>query len=394
MADIVIYSKQWCPYCNKAKALLRAKAMQYREIDITHDEAREQEMIERTRRRSVPQIFIDDEAIGGYDDLAQLNAEGTLDRLLGISEDVKPFKLFDVVIVGAGPAGMAAALYCSRKNLSTAVISLDIGGQMGTTYQIENYPGVTSVTGPDLVHQFEQQGESHAIHKFIGERVQGIQVRNRCKILSTASGKAFHGRTVILASGAFKRKLDIPGEAEFAGKGVVYCSTCDGPLFKNKRVAIVGGGNSALEAAIEMAGIASKVYLIARGEWSGETILQDKVATLGIETLRGYRPVRIAGNASVECLEVESQNDGGSKQLDVEGVFVEIGLSPNSDYALDLLETNGLGEIRVNRSMETGMRGVFAAGDVTDGPEKQVVIAAGEGARAALAVFDYLVHQA
>jgi alkyl hydroperoxide reductase subunit F len=391
---IEIYSKSWCPYCNKAKALLKAKGLDYTEIDTTHDEALEREMIERSNRQTVPQIFIDDESIGGYDDLARINATGELDRKLGIAVKVDLQEVFDVVIVGAGPAGLSAALYAARKNLSVAVVSMDIGGQLGTTAEVENYPGIAAVAGPALVEQFETHAESYGITKLIGERVTGLSTKGRCRIVTTASGKEIHGRTAILASGADKRKLDIPGEKALAGKGVVYCATCDGPLFKGKRVAIIGGGNSALEAAIEMAGIASHVILVSRGDWTGDAILQDKVHASAVEVMKGFEPKEIHGSNQVSGLTVLDRNDGDPNLLDVDGVFIEIGLAASSDYALDLLETNQRGEIHVDRELYTGMRGVFAAGDVNDGRDKQVVIAAAEGAKAALAAFSYLVHQA
>ncbi|MEA3277516.1 MAG: glutaredoxin 3, partial [Pseudomonadota bacterium] len=385
--------KDWCPYCNKAKALLRSKGLDYEEIDVTSDETREREMVERSRRQTVPQIFVDGGSIGGYDDLAQFNARGDLDRLLGIDRSDAPGKIYDIAIVGAGPAGMSAALYAGRKNLSTVVVSLDVGGQMGITPEIANYPGINTVTGPDLVGQFEQHAEQYGIEKLIGEQVTGIGLDGRCKVLTTASGREIRARAVILASGAFKRKLNIPGEKELAGKGVVYCSTCDGPLFRGKTIAVVGGGNSGLEAAIEMSGIASKVYLVSRDPWSGDTILQDKVSASDVETYTNHAPVEIQGNGRVDGISIRDRTSGDLKHLAVDAVFVEVGLSPNSDFALDLLETNRRGEIHVDRQMDTGVRGIFAAGDVTDGREKQVIIAAGDGARAALAAFDYLVRQ-
>jgi alkyl hydroperoxide reductase subunit F len=247
MSKIEIYSKEWCPYCNKAKALLQSKELEYQEIDITHDEVREQQMMERSRRQTVPQIFIDGISVGGYDDVAHLNATGELDRMLGISAGEALQTIYDVVIVGAGPAGLSAALYAARKNLSVAIVSMDIGGQMGTTAEIENYPGIASISGPQLVGQFEEHATAYDIKRFIGEKVVALDVKDRCRVLTTASGKSIHGRTAILASGAGKRKLDIPGEKELAGKGVVYCATCDGPLFKGKHIAVIGGGNSALE---------------------------------------------------------------------------------------------------------------------------------------------------
>ncbi len=394
MPNIEVYSKSWCPYCNKAKALLKAKGLRYQEIDTTHDETREHEMIERSQRQTVPQIFIDGVSIGGYDDLARINATGELDRMLGITAGEDLRKVYDVVIVGAGPAGLSAAMYASRKNLSVLIVSMDIGGQMGTTAEIENYPGIATISGPDLVAQFEAHASRYGIVKLIGEKVVELTTMDRCRVVITASGKEIHGRALILASGADKRKLDIPGEKALSGKGVVYCATCDGPLFKDKRVAIIGSGNSALEAAIEMDGMASEVRLISRGEWSGERILHDKVNASDVEVLKGFEPVEIHGGEQVDGLSVRDRGNGEVRRFDVDGVFVEIGLAASSDYALDMLETNARGEIHVNRELETGLRGVFAAGDVNDGVEKQVVLAAAEGAKAALAAFSYLVHQA
>ncbi len=259
------------------KVLRLQQGLEYDEIDTTHDEAREREMIERSRRQTVPQIFIDGHSVGGYDDLAQLNSTGEPDRMLGISVSDELQQIYDVVVVGAGPAGLSAAMYAARKNLSVVVVSLDVGGQLGTTAQVENYPGLAAITGPGLVEQFEQHADSHGIEKLIGEKVISLTLKDRCRIVTTESGKTLHGRTVILASGADKRELDVPGEKALAGKGVVYCATCDGPLFKGKRIVIVGAGNSALEAAIEMSPVAKEVTLVSRGEWSGDAILQDKV---------------------------------------------------------------------------------------------------------------------
>jgi alkyl hydroperoxide reductase subunit F len=394
MSKIEIYSKAWCPYCNKAKALMKSKELEYQEIDITHDAAGEQRMVERSRRQTVPQIFIDGFAIGGYDDVAHLNATGELDRMLGISAGEQLQRIYDVVIVGAGPAGLAAALYAARKNLSVAIVSMDIGGQMGTTGEIENYPGITSVSGPQLVAQFEEHATAYDIQRFIGEKVVALDIKDRCRVLTTASGKEIHGRTVILASGAGKRKLDIPGEKELAGRGVVYCATCDGPLFRNKNIAVIGGGNSALEAALEMSGMAASVTLVSIGNWSGDAILQDKVNATNVRIMKGYDSLQIHGESRVTGIDVRNRDDGKVHQLTVDGVFIEIGLAASSEYVLDLLETNGRGEIHVEQNLETGVRGVFAAGDVNAGSEKQVVIAAAEGAKAALAAFSYLAHQA
>ena len=394
MSDVTIYSKEWCPYCAKAKALLKAKGVSYQEIDVTTDEGRQQEMVARSGRRTVPQIFLDDASIGGYDDLANLNATGELDRRLGKETTVDLTKVYDVAIIGAGPAGLSAAVYAVRKNLSTILIAFDLGGQLGTTYEVANYPGFQMITGPDLVQKFYDHAEQYAIEKLIGEKVSSIQVDGRVRIVKTASGRSISAKTVIITTGAQKRKLNIPGEKELAGKGVVYCSTCDGPLFKDLTIAIVGGGNSALEAAIEMNGVAKKVYLVSRGEWTGDEILQDKVsAAQGVEAFKHYQPVEIHGSDRVEGLTIKNLQTDEARRLDVQGVFIEIGLFPQTDFVLDLVETNERGEIKVDRHGQTGVRGIFAAGDATDSRDKQIVIAAGEGATAALAAFAYVVTQ-
>jgi alkyl hydroperoxide reductase subunit F len=394
MADIEIYSKEWCPYCAKAKALLRSKELAYREIDITYDAEREQEMIERSHRRTVPQVVIDGQPIGGYDDLAQLNVTGELDRRLGIETGPQLHKLYDVAVIGAGPAGMSAAIYAARKNLSTIIVTEDVGGQLGTTYEVSNYPGYLQISGPDLVQRFAAQLDQYDVDNLIGEQVVDVRVKSECKILGMASGREVQARTLIVASGAHKRRLNVLGERELAGKGVVYCSTCDGPLFKGLSIAVVGGGNSALEAAIEMDGLAEQVHLVSRGEWTGDAILQDKVSVARrVEVLKHHEPVQIHGTEHVDGFTVRDLRSGEVRRLEVRGVFVEIGLFPNTEFILDLVHTNERGEIRVDSHGHTGVRGIFAAGDATDVHDKQIVIAAGGGANAALGAFEYLLKQ-
>jgi len=329
-ADILIYAKQWCPYCAKAKALLRAKSLEWRELDVTFDERLQQEMVERSGRRSVPEIFLGGELVGGYDDLARLNATGELDRRLG-REPVELKTLYDVAIVGGGPAGLAAAMYATRKNLSTIVVAMDIGGQLGTTRDVANYPGYELITGPDLVQKFFAQASRYGIEQLIGEQVVGVRVDGRSKVLELESLREVEARTLVIASGVQKRQLRIPGEKELAGRGVVYCSTCDGPLFKGLDIAVVGGGNSALEAALEMDGIARRVYLVARSGLAGDQVLEDKIATAsGVEVLAHHEPVEIHGADAVEGLTVLDRETGTTAKLAVQGVFVEIGLFPNT----------------------------------------------------------------
>jgi alkyl hydroperoxide reductase subunit F len=389
-----MYSMEWCPYCAKAKALLGAKGIEYDEIDVTDDEAAAVEMVRRTGQQGVPQFFIDERWIGGYDNLAYLNATGALDQLFGIESTVDLEKVWDVAVVGAGPAGLTAALYAARKNLSTILIALDLGGQVGITHLVTNYPGMPVIEGPELVRMMFEQAYMYGLERMIGERVRNIRVDGRAKVLELLSGKEVKARSVIIASGAQKRRLEIPGEDEFAGRGVVYCSTCDGPFYREKTIAIVGGGNSALEAAIEMSGIAKKVYVVSRREWNGDDVLKDKAGSAKeVKALVGYEPLEITGSETVEQLVLRNLKTGKTRKLAVDGVFIEVGLSPNSDLALDLVSSNQRGELVVDEMGDTGVRGVFAAGDVTATKDKQIVIAAGEGAKAALAAFAYLITQ-
>ena len=391
--DIVMYTKQWCPFCAKTKALLRAKGLEWSELDVTRDEALQAEMVERSGRRSVPEIFLGGELVGGYDDLARLNATGELDRRLG-REPVKLKTVYDAAIVGGGPAGLAAAMYAARKNLSTIVVATDIGGQLGTTRDVANYPGFELITGPDLVQKFFAQAAQYGIEQLIGEQVVNLRVDDRTRILALESLREVRARTLIIASGVQKRHLQITGEKELAGRGVVYCSTCDGPLFKGLRVAVVGGGNSALEAALEMDGVAGSVHLVARNGLAGDLVLEGKVrSSAGIQLLPNHEPVEIHGAERVDGLTVRDRETDATQRLPVDGVFVEIGLFPNTAFALDLVDTNERGEIIVDSHCRTGIRGVFAAGDCTDVHDKQIVISVGEGAKAALGAFEYLVTQ-
>ncbi len=394
MARVQMYSMEWCPYCAKGKALLGAKGIEYDEVDVTHDEEAALEMIERTGQRGVPQFFVDGQWIGGYDTLTYLNATGALDQMFGIESTVDLTRVWDVAVVGGGPAGLTAALYAARKNLSTILITLDLGGQVGITHLVTNYPGLPLIEGPELVRLMFEQAYMYGLERMIGERVTGMRVESGAKVLELQSGKEVKARAVIVASGAQKRRLEIPGESEFAGRGVVYCSTCDGPFYRQKTIAIVGGGNSALEAALEMSGIAKKVYLVSRGLWTGDEILKDKAGSApGVKPLIGYEPLDISGHEVVEKLRLRNRKNGKERTLRVDGVFIEVGLSPNSDLVLDLAHTNQRGEIVVDAKGDTGVRGVFAAGDVTATKDKQIVIAAGEGAKAALAAFEYLITQ-
>jgi len=294
----------------------------------------------------------------------------------------------DLIIIGGGPAGMTAAVYAVRKQLDTLVIAKDLGGQLLWTKDIENYMGYQYITGPELINKFEEQVKRFPVTIKYDE-VSKLSRAMDGSFSVQAGEESYHSKAVIIASGKRPRRLNVPGEEEFTGKGVGYCATCDGPLYAEKSVAVVGGGNSALQAAIELCGIASKVYLVARGSFRADPVVVDKLRSCNnLEVLTGYRIKEIQGGQNVEKIAV---SDGGEpRSIAVEGVFIEIGLDPNTEFVRDTVKLNSRGEVVVDCRASTGIPGLFAAGDVTSGPDKQIIIAAGDGAKAALGVYEYL----
>jgi alkyl hydroperoxide reductase subunit F len=298
--------------------------------------------------------------------------------------------MYDLIIIGAGPAGITAAVYAARKKMSFLVITQDIGGQAAWSGDIENYTGYQFVTGPELVSKFEEHMRKYRIDTKESEAVIDIEPSGDAIKVKTGKG-LYEAKTVIIASGKVSKELGVPGEKEFKNKGLTYCATCDGPLFAGKDVAVIGGGNSALDAALQLIKIARKVYIINDTQkLGGDPVMRDKVESSGIVTvMNDARVTAITGDRMVGG--ISARFNGKEVALAVEGVFVEIGLIPNSGFAGDI-EKNVHGEIRINGKNETNVPGVFAAGDVTDVPEKQIIIAAGEGSKAALSAFKYISH--
>ncbi len=301
--------------------------------------------------------------------------------------------MYDLVIIGGGPAGMTAAVYAARKKLDTLLLTKEFGGQLMWTMDIENYMGYQFITGPELMEKFEQQVRRFSEQIKYEEVVDLSLDADGTFITKTDTGE-YRSKTVIIASGKRPRRLDVPGETEFAGRGVSYCATCDGPLFANKKVAVVGGGNSAVQAAIELSVVAEKVYLVVRNGYNADPIILEKMKkTNNIQELLGYCSVGIYGSQCVEKFVVRNLDTDEIQELQVQGIFVEIGLKPNSEFANRLVTLNRHYEVEVDCSTRTGIPGLFAAGDVNSGPDKQIVIAAGDGAKAALMVYNYLLHQ-
>lgn len=349
-------------------------------------------MTEKPGSDSLPQIAIHGEPVGGYSDLARLDATGELNRRFGLPGKNPESSLYDLIIIGAGPAGLCAAVYAARKLLKTLIISKDIGGQVAWTYDIENYLGFSQIDTADLIKKFDEHVEKYGVEKIMGQTVKTLELTGKIKRVITDGGKTYLSKTLIIATGKRPRSLDVPGEKELIGKGVSYCSTCDAPLFARADVAVIGGGNSALEAVIDLARFANKVYMVSLTPVTGDTVLYDKVKGYSIvEILTGYDTTRVIGSSVVEGVEIKSVGTDKIKRLNVEGIIIEIGLFPNSDLVIDTLKTNRIGEILIDNKCSTGLSGVFACGDVTDVPFKQVVIAAGEGAKAALAAYDYII---
>jgi alkyl hydroperoxide reductase subunit F len=297
--------------------------------------------------------------------------------------------LLDLVIVGAGPAGITAAVYAARKKMDFAVVCEDIGGQAAWSGEIENYTGYQFITGPELAAKFREHLKQYDFDLREGVGVSKIEWQKPNFKLQASNNESLYSKTVIIASGKRPRLLNVPGESEYKNHGLTYCATCDAPLFPNKEVAVIGGGNSALDAVLQLIKIASKIYLIDIAEkLDCDPVMAEKAAASPkVEILNKTKVAGIFGDKFVKGIKVET--GGQSREIPVEGVFVEIGLTPNSEL-IDFVKKNELGEIMVNCAAETSVPGLFAAGDVTDVPEKQIIIAAGEGSKAALAAFRYL----
>jgi thioredoxin-disulfide reductase len=299
---------------------------------------------------------------------------------------------YDVIVVGGGAAGLTAAMYACRKGLKTVVISVDWGGQANLTGHIENYPGVEAIPGPLLMSRFKDRAAGFGAELLQGKVVK-IDKKGNGFAVELADGKKYESRAVIMCSGTVPRELGIPGEAEFLGKGLSTCTTCDAPLFKNKAVAVVGGGNSAAEGALELARIgAKKVYLVhRRNEFRADAITIGKLQKEKLmEITTPYEPVAILGDKFVKQLKIRHADTKEERLLDVQGVFKEIGFAVDISPIKHLLNLNERNEIIIDGKNQSSVQGIFAAGDITTVPYKQAVISAGEGAKAALSCFQWL----
>lgn len=299
--------------------------------------------------------------------------------------------MYDAIIIGGGAAGMSAAIYAARREMKTLLITKHFGGQMMWASVIENYPGFKSIPSSELIEKMQAQVQELGVEIKLGEVKEIKKMADDNFEISTDQEK-LTAKTIITAIGADHRKLKVPGEKELNGRGVAYCANCDGPLFRNKTIAVVGGGNSALDSAEVLSKIGQKVYLIHQFDaFQAFEVLEKKVrATENIEIILNSKVEEIIGEKKVASIKLRNLNDNSSREIAVDGIFVEIGFEVKTELVADLVKTNERHEIVINEKCETTMPGIFAAGDATNGPFKQIIIATGQGAIAALSAYSYI----
>lgn len=302
--------------------------------------------------------------------------------------------LYDVAIIGGAGAGMTAAIYSARKKLNTVLIAKQVGGQCVLTNNIENYPGFEKISGIELMNKMRKQVEKYGVLIEEGEEVKSIEKKDGHFLIKLKDNESIGTKTIIVATGKNPRRLGIPGEKEFEGKGVVFCSICDAPLFAGKDVVVAGGGNSGLHTALDLLNYADNIYVLgSRPKIIGDEILQEKLIKSGkVKFFTDARIVEIKGGTFVEKIIYQDKKTERIKEISAQGIFVSAGWSPATSFLDGFLDLNDKGEIIINpKTNETSASGVFAAGDCTDIKYKQIIIAAGEGAKAALSAYNYLV---
>ncbi|MED4599254.1 alkyl hydroperoxide reductase subunit F [Paenibacillus validus] len=340
---------------------------------------------------AVPSVYLNGEFFGS----GRMTLEEILAKM-GNAPDASDFDNkdpYDVLVVGGGPAGASAAIYAARKGIRTGIVAERFGGQVMDTVGIENFISVKYTEGPKLAASLEEHVKEYGIDVMKLQRAKRLEKRDFIEV-ELENGAVLKSKTVILSTGARWRNVGVPGEAEFKNKGVAYCPHCDGPLFTGKRVAVIGGGNSGIEAAIDLAGIVGHVTVLEfMPELKADAVLQDRLYSLpNVTVLKNVQTKEITGTDKVNGISYIERDTGAVQHIELEGVFVQIGLVPNTDWLGDTVERNRIGEIVVNSHGATNVPGVFAAGDCTNSPYKQIIISMGSGANAALGAFDYLIR--
>lgn len=341
---------------------------------------------------AVPAVFLDGEEFGN----GRMTISDILTKL-GSTQDASEFEgkdPYDVLIIGGGPASGSAAIYTARKGLRTGIIADRIGGQVNDTAGIENFITVKETTGSQFSANLAAHIEEYDIDTMTGIRATNIEKTDQAIRVTLENNAVLETKTAIISTGASWRKLNIPGEDRLINKGVAFCPHCDGPLFENKDVAVIGGGNSGVEAAIDLTGIVKHVTLFEySSELKADTVLQDRLRSLSnVDIHTNARTAEVLGEDHVTGISYEDLNSGEMKELSLDGIFVQIGLVPNTSWIGDAVELNNRGEVVIDRNNNTNVPGIFAAGDVTDQKNKQIIISMGAGANAALNAFDYIIR--
>ena len=389
-------SCQNCP--DVVQALNTMSVLNPRIRHVAIDGALFQDEVEARGVMAVPSVFLNGEPFGqGRMDLAQILAKLDTGAAARAAAKIAAKAPFDVLVVGGGPAGAAAAIYAARKGIRTGVAAERFGGQVLDTLGIENFISVRETEGPKLASALEQHVRDYDVDVMNLQRAVGLVPAGGDGLIEVKleSGASLKSRSVIVATGARWRQMNVPGENDYRNKGVAYCPHCDGPLFKGKRVAVIGGGNSGVEAAIDLAGIVSHVTLIEfDGKLRADAVLQRKLRSLpNVRVLVNAQTTEVLGDGQrVTGLRYRDRISGDEHVVALEGIFVQIGLLPNTEWLKGTLELTPRGEIVIDERGQTSLPGVFAAGDATTVPYKQIVIAMGAGATAALAAFDHLVR--
>lgn len=340
---------------------------------------------------AVPTVFLNGETFGG----GRMSLEEILAKI-GSAPDASEFadkEPFDVLVVGGGPAGASAGIYAARKGIRTGIVAERFGGQIMDTLGIENFISVKYTEGPKLAASLEEHVKEYNVDIMNLQRAKRLEKKDLIEV-ELENGAVLKSKTVILSTGARWRNVGVPGEAEFKNKGVAYCPHCDGPLFEGKDVAVIGGGNSGIEAAIDLAGIVKHVTVLEfLPELKADSVLQERLYSLpNVTVFKNVQTKEITGTDKVNGITFIERDTGAEKHVELAGVFVQIGLVPNTDWLEGTLERNRMGEIIVDTRGATNIPGVFAAGDCTTNPYKQIVISMGSGATAALGAFDYLIR--
>lgn len=363
---------------------------------VAIDGALFQEEVDSRQIMSVPTMFLNGESFGqGRSSVEEILAK--LDTNAGSrkADELNAKDPFDVLVIGGGPAGAAAAIYAARKGIRTGVAAERFGGQVLDTMSIENFISVQETDGPRFAAQLEEHVRSYDVDIMNLQRAEQLIPGDKEISVRMENGAVLKSKTVILATGARWRNINVPGEQEYRTKGVAYCPHCDGPLFKGKRVAVIGGGNSGVEAAIDLAGVVAHVTLIEYGDQlRADDVLQRKLRSLpNVDIIMSAQTTEIHGDGTkVNGLSYKDRTTDTIKKVDLEGVFIQIGLVPNTEWLKGTVNLSKYGEIEIDAKGQTSVPGVFAAGDVTTVPYKQIVIAIGEGAKASLSAFDHLIR--